>query len=356
VDQSAVSARLIGLMFVEKGLITEEQLEVALEKQRETGDRLGEILVNEFGVERLDLAGALAEQWAEYERDGSLEEREQHSENRDLVAVSDEWRGDAEPAPVASGKRPIGEIFVERGLISEAQLGDALEEQKKSGRRLGEILVATGRLTRLELASALADQWATFQKLRPPGEEAPTEARMVPMPVSSLPPAGAPPSPELTKRVDELATRIEEIAAREASAAPTDGGVGEALVARVDQLESSLAAREPVELDELRSQLAELTARIESLPVETGEDRSSIEWRSELAEVAGNLRTRIERVEQGLDGGPSSADVTDLRGSIEALAARIDSLPAPSEEWREPVAELAARMDGQPSIEWRPVR
>ena len=353
-DQSAVSARLIGLMFVEKGLITEEQLEVALEKQRETGDRLGEILVNEFGVERLDLAGALAEQWAEYERDGSLEEREQHSENRDLVAVSDEWRGDAEPAPVASGKRPIGEIFVERGLISEAQLGDALEEQKKSGRRLGEILVATGRLTRLELASALADQWATFQKLRPPGEDAPTEARIVPMPVSSLPPAPAPPSPELTKRVDELATRIEEIAAREASAAPTDGGVGEALVARVDQLESSLAAREPVELDELRSQLAELTARIESLPVETGEDRSSIEWRSELAEVAGNLRTRIERVEQGFDGGPSSADVTDLRGSIEALAARIDSLPAPSEEWREPVAELAARMDGQPSFEWRP--
>src|SRR5215470_15877146 len=124
------------------------------------------------------------EQWAEYETEGTIEERAQLAEKRDLVAVSDEWRGDAEPAPAPSGKRPIGEIFVERGLISAIQLEDALEEQKKSGRRLGEILVATGRLSRLELASALADQWATFQKLRPPGEDAPTEARMVPMPVS----------------------------------------------------------------------------------------------------------------------------------------------------------------------------
>jgi uncharacterized coiled-coil DUF342 family protein len=354
VDQSAVSARLIGLMFVEKGLITEEQLEVALEKQRETGDRLGEILVSEFGVERLDLAGALAEQWAEYEREGSAEELEQHGEKRDLVAVSDEWRGDAEPTQAAAGKRPIGEIFVERGLISAAQLEDALEEQKESGRRLGEILVATGRLTRLELASALADQWASFQKLRPPGEEAPSEARMVPMPVASLPPTSAPPSPELTRRVDELATRIEELSARDVAAVPAGEGAADALVARVDQLESSLAATEPVELDELRSQLAEVTARIESLPTETGENGPSIEWRSELAEVAGNLRTRIERVEQGLDGGPRAADVTELRESIEALAVRIDSLPAPSEEWREPLAELAARMDAQPAPEWRP--
>src|SRR5262245_19858593 len=194
-------------MFVVKGLITEEQLEVALERQRETGDRLGEILVSEFDVERLDLAGALAEQWAEYEREGSAEELEQHAEKRDLVAVSDEWRGD-EPAQPASGKRPIGEIFVERGLICSVQLEDALEEQKKSGRRLGEILVATGRLTRLELASALADQWASFQKLRPPGEEAPAEARVIPMPVASGLPVSAPPSPELTRRVDELASRV----------------------------------------------------------------------------------------------------------------------------------------------------
>src|SRR5262245_11850724 len=123
-------------MFVEKGLITEEQLERALELQRATGDRLGEIIVAEFGVERLDLADALAEQWAEYETEGTIEERAQLAEKRDLVAVSDEWRGDAEPAPAPSGKRPIGEIFVERGLISAIQLEDALEEQKKSGRRL----------------------------------------------------------------------------------------------------------------------------------------------------------------------------------------------------------------------------
>jgi len=355
VDQSAVSARLIGLMFVEKGLITEEQLELALEKQRETGDRLGEIIVNEFGVERLDLAGALAEQWAEYESAGSAEEREQHAETRDLVAVSDEWRG-AEPTPPTSGKRPIGEIFVERGLISAAQLEDALEEQKKSGRRLGEILVATGRLTRLELASALADQWASFQKLRPPGEEAPTEARVLPMPVTSLPPTPAPPSPELTRRLDELASRVEELASRDGSAEPTGDDVAQALIARVDQLESSFATREPaapMDLDELRSQLSDVTARIESLPA-TRETDSSIEWRSELAEVAGNLRTRIERIEQGLEGRPSAGDVAELRAAVEALVARVDSLPAPSEEWRGQLAQLAAQLETLSADDWRP--
>ena len=69
-DTSAVSARLIGAMFVEKGLITEEQLQSALEEQRTGGGRLGEILVERFGISRLDLASALAEQWAEYEQPG----------------------------------------------------------------------------------------------------------------------------------------------------------------------------------------------------------------------------------------------------------------------------------------------
>jgi len=67
---SAVSSRLIGSIFVEKGLITQEQLDEALRLQAETGERLGEIVVGEFGVSRLELASVLAEQWAEFERGG----------------------------------------------------------------------------------------------------------------------------------------------------------------------------------------------------------------------------------------------------------------------------------------------
>ena len=45
-------------------MATEEQLDEALRIQAESGDRLGEILVRMGVIQRLDLAGALAEQWA----------------------------------------------------------------------------------------------------------------------------------------------------------------------------------------------------------------------------------------------------------------------------------------------------
>src|SRR5262245_58934131 len=55
--------RPIGEIFVELGFITRQQLEAALEVQREKGGRIGEILVEQGSLTRLDLASALAEHW-----------------------------------------------------------------------------------------------------------------------------------------------------------------------------------------------------------------------------------------------------------------------------------------------------
>ena len=71
-----------------------------------------------------------------------------------------------------SERRPIGEIFVEHGVVSQSQLDAAVLAQRDSGQRLGEVLVAQGAITRLELASALAEQWSTLQKIRPPEPKA----------------------------------------------------------------------------------------------------------------------------------------------------------------------------------------
>jgi hypothetical protein len=60
--------RRIGTILVEKGLITEAQLELALVEQRETERPLGEICVERFALDRLSLADALAEQWDEIQR------------------------------------------------------------------------------------------------------------------------------------------------------------------------------------------------------------------------------------------------------------------------------------------------
>ena len=56
-------------------------------------------------------------------------------------------------------RRPIGDILVEKGLITSAQLEAAVVEQRSSGKLLGEVLIEQGVIDRLALASALGAQW-----------------------------------------------------------------------------------------------------------------------------------------------------------------------------------------------------
>ena len=51
--------------------------------------------------------------------------------------------------------RPLGELLVERELLSPEQLEQALVEQAHSGRRLGEIIVAAGLVRRERLPEVL---------------------------------------------------------------------------------------------------------------------------------------------------------------------------------------------------------
>src|ERR671932_1857804 len=52
----------------------------------------------------------------------------------------------------------IGRILIAAGLLTEAQLAQALEEQAQTGRRLGEIIVQRGFISGPALANALAEQ------------------------------------------------------------------------------------------------------------------------------------------------------------------------------------------------------
>jgi type IV pilus assembly protein PilB len=64
---------------------------------------------------------------------------------------------DTEGAPRHSG-RPLGELLVGRGLVSEDQLGEALTQQTTSGKRLGNLLVELGLLGERALTDVLAEQ------------------------------------------------------------------------------------------------------------------------------------------------------------------------------------------------------
>src|SRR5256885_7161220 len=54
--------------------------------------------------------------------------------------------------------RPLGQLFVERGLITQDELEEALVEQRETRKRLGAILVARGLVSGPELTSVLVDQ------------------------------------------------------------------------------------------------------------------------------------------------------------------------------------------------------
>ena len=129
-------SRLIGALFVERGLVSESQVRVALEIQRETGQQLGQILVERFGVSRKELASVVAQQWAKL-------------------------GGSAGPEDTASWRR-LGEIFVERGFVTQEELDAALERQRQTGERIGEALVAQGVISKFELAGALAEQMSAL--------------------------------------------------------------------------------------------------------------------------------------------------------------------------------------------------
>src|SRR5947207_6736971 len=66
-----------------------------------------------------------------------------------------------DPTPILPGQKPrlqLGSLLVEKGLITEAQLREALADRNVHGGLLGETLVRLGFIFEDELARTLAEQ------------------------------------------------------------------------------------------------------------------------------------------------------------------------------------------------------
>jgi hypothetical protein len=133
--------RPLGEILVERGLITNGQLERALAEQKQEGGRLGEILFAHEWVSAMDLKDALAEQ-----------------HGLDLRVESPSQRLSARKVEEQDGSFPLGWLLVRQGQITEAQLEQAIAQQRQTGERLGQILIANGTLSTGLLAAALAEQ------------------------------------------------------------------------------------------------------------------------------------------------------------------------------------------------------
>ncbi|WKK72873.1 glycosyltransferase [Rathayibacter oskolensis] len=76
----------------------------------------------------------------------------------------------------------VGEILLDRGLISQEQLDEALRRQAREGGLLGRHLIIDGAVTRREMYAALAEQWdAPMVDLVEEPPEAQTLARIGPV-------------------------------------------------------------------------------------------------------------------------------------------------------------------------------
>lgn len=75
----------------------------------------------------------------------------------------------------------IGEICIQKKLITHEQLDHALKEQALSGKFLGEILVQMGFVHETDLLKALAEQFSTHFVVLDQVQINPTVVKMVPL-------------------------------------------------------------------------------------------------------------------------------------------------------------------------------
>lgn len=335
---TAIQSRVIGLRLVELSLLTDEQLEQALTVQEETGGALGQILLEQFGVTQLDFTSVLTEQGLEHPEVAS------QAVDGPTWLVEPGVPTDA-PAPSAN-RRPIGEVFVELGLITDEQLAAALDVQRTSGERLGEILVEQQYVTRLDLAGALARHWEPREPPADAGDDAASDGAP-----SSLG-AGEGWSPEDHAAVAEL--ELELRAAEERLLAPQPPARRRGLLRR----------RRAKDVSEVSVRVDELAAGFRGMGsvgcVVTDLSRSVAQFdaaRAGEALAAGARFAAVESAVAGLvelevrlqdEAGRALAETAeslaagtaDLRVELEAVAARPE-VADPSER----LVELAERID-----------
>ncbi len=249
-----------------------------------------------------------------------------NASQRHIQAVPDE-------APVRT-RRQLGEILIELGFVSPADVDSALEAQHTTGGRIGEILVDQGCLTRIDLACALAEQWEPYPS---------TEAGDGLQPDDTVRVAGDQPTPEapphlaalksIDETVDEIARSVEGLtSAREADALVLDERFA-ALTERLDRIESQSG-----EIAELETRLAGVSELASALRDELGAHAQQ-ERRNESGDRVLELSVRIDRAARDShDRIVALAD--ELRADVAAKSAAFE-------------ARLKAQLDATAAVEQR---
>ena len=122
-----------------------------------------------------------------------------------------------------AAKKRLGDIIVERGLVTSWQLEEALRVQRERGGKLGEVLVELGFITRVALAGVISEQWDALRLTSRGRKTTEVEAR----------PAD-PPAPSVVETAlrERLETLTAELAAKDRRIAQQDATIA-ALLAQL---------------------------------------------------------------------------------------------------------------------------
>jgi len=126
--------RHIGRILLDGRFLSQHDLDSALEEQKHTKELLGQVLVRMGVLTAEDVKAPL---------------------------IAQEYLGDLEEAvSVAAGERQLlGELLVQSGRVTNAQLDHAIAEQRRSGEKLGDVFKRLGMLTDRQLNALLEFQF-----------------------------------------------------------------------------------------------------------------------------------------------------------------------------------------------------
>lgn len=113
----------IGEILLAQGLINQDVLDHAMEEHKRTGTSLGTVLVMMGHINQDTLESVLGLQ---------LE--------------------------LSGQRKRLGEILVDQGFMTDAQIGQALDEQKRTGKQLGKVLVEKGFIEENKLLDVISAQ------------------------------------------------------------------------------------------------------------------------------------------------------------------------------------------------------
>jgi chromosome segregation ATPase len=280
-----------------------------------------------------------------------------------------------EPAP--DTRRQLGQIMVDEGFLTEAQLLDALAEQNRTGTPLGKVLVDLGFVSPGAVANALAEQhggllrteYGTSAGLREMASRAPirTEAQpALPVPASPPPapaaPAETPPAPPLGAGLrlagaePEPAAVPQPLAEPPAVAAPVPTPVPAAPepVAAAPEPQPAPPAPEPVQPAAAQPDPAQ-AERIQELESKL---HAVLTERNSLAQSLNELQARLNDAAQAHEAGVA-AEVQERIGALEAqlqaAAVQREELERAQQHAAERVGELERQLnetsDGRQSLE-----